>query len=170
MMIQKKSILLIPRLLLIIIFTAGTSQNLIHAQDHKQEIEQTITQEELTNTTEHELSQSEDSGHSSDMSPLFFLIIALIIGAATKHFLKKSPLPYTVSLLIIGLGLGALTRLGYFGNWNLLLFKLDTNSIGKAIAWAGHIDPHLILYIFLPTLIFEAAFAMDVHTFKKSFA
>ncbi|MFW5721407.1 MAG: cation:proton antiporter, partial [Bacteroidota bacterium] len=26
------------------------------------------------------------------------------------------------------------------------------------------------LYIFLPTLIFEAAFAMDVHTFKKSFA
>ena len=30
-------------------------------------------------------------------------------------------------------------------------------------------DPHLILYVFLPILIFEAAFALDMHTFKKSF-
>ncbi|MEA2106981.1 MAG: cation:proton antiporter [Bacteroidota bacterium] len=169
MMIPKKSFSLISRLLLIIIFTAGTSQNLVHAQNYKQEIEQTITQEDLTNSAKHELSDDENSGHSSNMSPLFFLIIALIIGAGTRHFLKKSPLPYTVSLLIIGLGLGALSRLGYFGHWNLLLFKLDTNFMGEAITWAGHIDPHLILYIFLPTLIFEAAFAMDVHTFKKSF-
>ena len=27
----------------------------------------------------------------------------------------------------------------------------------------------LILYVFLPILIFEAGFALDVHTFKKSF-
>jgi NhaP-type Na+/H+ or K+/H+ antiporter/CRP-like cAMP-binding protein len=36
------------------------------------------------------------------------------------------------------------------------------------VEWAGNIDPHVILFVFLPTLIFEAAFAMDVHTFKKS--
>ncbi|MFC1617520.1 cation:proton antiporter, partial [Candidatus Margulisiibacteriota bacterium] len=30
-------------------------------------------------------------------------------------------------------------------------------------------SPHIILFIFLPTLIFEAAFALDVHIFKKSF-
>ena len=30
-------------------------------------------------------------------------------------------------------------------------------------------DGHLILYVFLPILIFEAGFALDVHTFKKSF-
>ena len=29
-------------------------------------------------------------------------------------------------------------------------------------------DPHLMLYIFLPTLIFESAFVMDVHTFRKT--
>ena len=40
--------------------------------------------------------------------------------------------------------------------------------LGQSLDWAGKIDPHLILYVFLPTLIFEAAFAMDVHTFKKS--
>ena len=33
----------------------------------------------------------------------------------------------------------------------------------------GNLDGHLILYVFLPILIFEAGFALDVHTFKKSF-
>ena len=37
-----------------------------------------------------------------------------------------------------------------------------------AIHWGAQMDPHLILYVFLPVLIFEAAFALDMHTFKKS--
>src|SRR3990172_7898162 len=94
------------------------------------------------------------------MDPLFFIIIALVIGAATRHFLRKSPLPFTVMLLLIGLGLGVASRLGYFEG--------GLDSLGHAIKWAGNIDPHVILFVFLPTLIFEAAFAMDVHTFKKS--
>ena len=163
MNISKRRNSLISIFLLILVFQVAASQNIVHAQHHAQDIEQTITETQ-------ENSKDENTEHNSDMSPLFFLIIALIIGAGTRHFLKKSPLPYTVSLLLIGLGLGALTRLGYFGEWNLLLFNFDTSFMGKAIGWAGHIDPHLILYIFLPTLIFEAAFAMDVHTFKKSFA
>lgn len=32
----------------------------------------------------------------------------------------------------------------------------------------AQMDPHLMLTIFLPTLIFESAFVMDVHTFKKT--
>ena len=30
------------------------------------------------------------------------------------------------------------------------------------------IDPHLMLFIFLPTLIFESAFVMNGHTFRKT--
>ena len=41
---------------------------------------------------------------------LFFLIVALVIGAATRHFLQKIPLPFTVLLLLIGLAMGALNR------------------------------------------------------------
>ena len=44
---------------------------------------------------------------------------------------------------------------------------IDTTS--GAITWGGNLDGHLILYVFLPILIFEAGFALDVHTFKKSF-
>lgn len=108
-------------------------------------------------TNEH---KAGESGHHSDMSPLFFVIIALIIGAATRHFLRKSPIPYTVTLLIFGLLIGIAVRMGIFDGWG--------EAFSNAVRWAGHIDPHLILYVFLPTLIFEAAFAMDVHTFKKS--
>jgi len=107
--------------------------------------------------------------HQSNMYPLLFIIIALIIGAGTRHWLRKSPLPFTVSLLIIGLGLGAANRLGWFEIWHLGSLALNVDWLGQSLNWAGRIDPHLILYVFLPTLIFEAAFAMDVHTFKKSF-
>src|SRR3989304_4885557 len=49
-----------------------------------------------------------EGGHNSDMSPLFFVIIALIIGAATRQMLSKTFLPFTVSLLLIGIILGIL--------------------------------------------------------------
>ncbi|HEC44433.1 MAG TPA: cyclic nucleotide-binding domain-containing protein [Bacteroides sp.] len=109
-----------------------------------------------------------EGGHKSNMFPLLFIIIALIIGAGTRHWLRKSPLPFTVSLLIIGLGLGAANRLGWFEVWHIGSLSLNIDWLGQSLNWAGKIDPHLILYVFLPTLIFEAAFAMDVHTFKKS--
>ncbi|MFC2087382.1 cation:proton antiporter [Bacteroidota bacterium] len=63
-------------------------------------------------------------------------------------------------MLIIGIGLGFISRLGLLENG----FK----TLDISLKWAGEIDPHLILFVFLPTLIFEAAFALDVHTFKKS--
>ena len=94
------------------------------------------------------------------MSPLFFIIASLFIGILCKHFLKKVPIPFTVILLIIGIFLGAVHRFDWLENISLL---------DESIFWAGHIKPEIILYVFLPTLIFEAAFDLDVHTFKKSF-
>ena len=94
------------------------------------------------------------------MSPLFFIIASLFIGIICKHFLKKVPIPFTVILLIIGLILGVVHRFEWLENISLL---------DESIFWAGHIKPEIILYVFLPTLIFEAAFDLDVHTFKKSF-
>ncbi len=156
-------------LLFFLIITLSLSlQNNVLAQEHEKEETEVSVHQDQTNT--HEEVHAEESGHTGTMSPLFFIIIALIIGAGTRHFLKKSPLPFTVSLLLIGLVLGVLSRMGYFGEWNIIGIKLNATFLSDAIGWAGNIDPHLILYIFLPTLIFEAAFAMDVHTFKKTSA
>ena len=50
------------------------------------------------------------SGGHDYLYGLFFLIVSLVIGAATRHFLQRVPLPFTVLLLLIGLGMGALNR------------------------------------------------------------
>ena len=153
------------------------------------------------------------SGGHDYLYGLFFLIIALVIGAATSHFLKKVPLPFTVLLLLIGLGMGGLNR--YYiekagpaatehaeaghaehgepgheehaagaqhdehdaeagheehaaGAHDDGLWHKIVHTLSAAITWGGSMDGHLILYVFLPILIFEAGFALDVHTFKKS--
>ncbi len=107
-------------------------------------------------------------GHEPDLAPLVFIIGALLIGSIIRHLLRNSPIPYTVLLLLIGLAAGVLVRLGLFESWNLGLFEMDVSIISKTVDWAANIDPHMLLFVFLPVLIFEAAFAMDVHTFKKS--
>ena len=108
---------------------------------------------------------------------LFFLILSLIIGAAARHFLHKVPLPFTVVLMLIGLGLGFAFRGAHEGSAHAdghgaghdgFLAKL-MDALRGSVEWGANLDPHLILYVFLPILIFEAAYALDVHVFKKSF-
>jgi NhaP-type Na+/H+ and K+/H+ antiporter len=53
------------------------------------------------------------------------------------------------------------------GHEGVLSILLDT--LRGSIEWGANLDPHLILYVLLPILIFEAAYALDVHVFKKSF-
>ncbi|HPQ33954.1 MAG TPA: cation:proton antiporter [Tenuifilaceae bacterium] len=114
-------------------------------------------------------SEGGDHGSHASMAPLLFIILALFIGTATRYWLRNFAIPYTISLLIIGLVLGVANRAGFFSEFLHIGHGSGLFIFSESIDWAGHIDPHLILYIFLPTLIFEAAFAMHVHTFKKSF-
>ncbi|XP_071957219.1 sperm-specific sodium:proton exchanger-like isoform X2 [Antedon mediterranea] len=67
------------------------------------------------------------------------------------------PTPYTILFLF---GCCALGGLGILSN------RFGTVSLYTGMA---HMDPHLIMHVFLPVLIFESAFAMDVHIFLKSF-
>ncbi len=165
---MKKRLITLSIIILSIIFI---SNKFNFAQQHN-ENQNHSKQEHIEQTDSHEQNNhSEEEGeHQNNMYPLLFVIIALLIGAATRHFFRKSPLPYTVTLLLIGIILGALFRMGALDTWDLGFTEINVSFLQESIRWAGHIDPHLILYVFLPTLIFEAAFAMDVHTFRKSFA
>ncbi len=117
----------------------------------------------MEHNAEHVVEHAEHAVSSGQLG-LLFLILALVIGAATRFFLRKTPVPYTVALLIAGLGLGVMERNHWLSGEGIL------GEIGSAINLASQIDPHFILFVFLPTLIFEAAFAMDVHVFKRSIA
>lgn len=117
-----------------------------------------------------EAAHEEDHGgeHGPNTDALFFIIVALLIGTGVRHFLKRTPLPFTVLLLLIGLGLGILNRLGFLSSWNLGFTHLNVSFFSDSLNWAANMDPHMLLFVFLPILIFEAAFAMDVHVFKKT--
>lgn len=67
--------------------------------------------------------------------------------------LKKLQVPYTVMLLIFGCLFG------------LLSSRMPELQVYTALTRA---DPHVILHIFLPILLFESAFSTDIHTFLQS--
>ncbi|WP_036481666.1 Na+/H+ antiporter [Myxosarcina sp. GI1] len=78
---------------------------------------------------------------SSEVELLLLLLIACL-GAVT---LKKFKIPYTVGLVVIGLGLGFLSP---------LVFAAD--PLGSLT-----LSPDIILFIFIPPLIFESSIALD---------
>jgi len=112
--------------------------------------------------------EEHENAHHTNTAPLFFIILAIFIGVATRHFLKNTPFPFTVLLLIIGIILGVCNRLGFFDGIDIASFEFKLDSLSNSIDFAANMDPHLLLFIFLPILIFEASYAMDLHTFKKS--
>lgn len=99
---------------------------------------------------------------ATGMLILVFIVAALFIGSAVRHLLKKSNIPYTVVLLVIGLGLGLVQRSD--------LFSQNLHTADATLELVSSIEPHLILLLFLPILIFESVFAMEVHLFRRIFS
>lgn len=95
------------------------------------------------------------------LSPLLLAIGGLIIGAILKSLLKHSRLPYTVGLFLVGLAVGIGNRSGIFH---------FSENLSSAITSVANINPDLILYLFLPVLIFDAAYELNLHIFKKTLA
>ena len=84
-----------------------------------------------------------------------YVFMGLLIGGICREINKKLKIPYTPLLLIFGILIGYQSKeLGLFGQSTILMTK---------------IDPHGILMIFIPTLIFESAMNMDWFVFKKAF-
>ena len=83
---------------------------------------------------------------------LLLLFIFLLIGQVFKQISAWSGIPFTTIICVIGL------LIGYFHS---AFGKLEEPLQG----WS-EMDPHLLMMIFLPALIFESAFNSDWHIFK----
>ncbi|MFT5132508.1 MAG: CPA1 family monovalent cation:H+ antiporter [Gammaproteobacteria bacterium] len=86
-------------------------------------------------------------------------IILIIMGLLTVAMIaaaicKNLPIPYTVFLVILGVLLGSMAR-----NWPQL-----------AQLQAFQLTPELVLFLFLPALIFESAFNLDARQLIKDLA
>ncbi|MED6176857.1 Son of sevenless 1, partial [Stylosanthes scabra] len=101
---------------------------------------------------------STETGNPSDA--VIFFGISMVLGIACRHILRGTRVPYTVALLIIGIALGSIE----YGTHHRL------GRIGDGIRIWADIDPELLLAVFLPALLFESSFSMEVHQIKRCIA
>ncbi|XP_031110649.1 sodium/hydrogen exchanger 8 isoform X2 [Ipomoea triloba] len=102
----------------------------------------------------------EEGSSGTEYNPtdaVIFVGISLVLGIACRHVLRGTRVPYTVALLILGIGLGALD----YGKHSQL------GKLGNGIRIWANIDPDLLLAVFLPALLFESSFSMEMHQIKR---
>ena len=94
--------------------------------------------------------------HAMPIPELVVAVVGLLlVAAATKGLADRMRLPFTVMLVLVGIGL---RELGEIGPAALhLLAEL-------------RVAPEVILFVFLPTLVFESAFNMDARLLRRNLA
>ena len=102
--------------------------------------------------THHEQISVNHDDHGVKLEVLLILFIFMLVAQLFKQFSSWSGIPFTTNITILGL------LIGYFHS---SLGKLD-----QAILIWSELDPHLLMMIFLPALIFESAFNSDWHIIK----
>lgn len=88
---------------------------------------------------------------------ILFIGVSLVLGLCCRHLLKGTRVPYTVALLLLGIALGA----SEYGTSGTL------GTLGESIRMWSNINPSLILFVFLPALLFDSSFSMEVHQIKR---
>ncbi|MBZ0136309.1 MAG: cation:proton antiporter [Planctomycetes bacterium] len=86
--------------------------------------------------------------------------VVLAVGAGVRLAAKRFKFPYSVAMLVLGLGLGALLML--LRAHNALPDGLHELASGTPL------NTDLILYVFVPTLVFESALSLDTYHFARN--
>ncbi len=113
--------------------------------------------------------------HGTEFAVVITMTIALAVGVATRAIASRLRFPYTIAMLVIGIGVGVALKQPFFDLEDVMRSFADPHFhphpgqyLVFALGSARDISPDLIMFVFLPALIFESAFAIDLHTFKKT--
>lgn len=109
----------------------------------------------MTNLAADAHAAADHGAHIHSYMVLLFLFFALFFGLLSRHLLSNVPIPYTGLLLLWGLCFGYLDKHG------------DLDHLGDSLKYWRGMDPHLMLHIFIPALLFGSAFTMDLHLVRK---
>ena len=102
--------------------------------------------------------------------PMLWLFVVLTMGCFVKLLLQKLKekknigMPYSVVLLSLGMFLGALA---WTEEASSALPDSDSDIWTLSLSSWTEMDPRLILFIFLPALIFEGAASTDYYVFRR---
>ncbi|MCB2107821.1 MAG: cation:proton antiporter [Rhodobacteraceae bacterium] len=94
------------------------------------------------------------TAHESAVGELVIVVVLLLlIAAGVRAVSKTAQFPFTVLLVLFGVAVAELSSLDFVQASGLLNLQLSRDAI---------------LYVFLPTLIFESAFHMDVRHLRDN--
>ena len=97
------------------------------------------------------------SGHEvAAETEVFLLVLCMIVGLVFRQF---KGFPYTVLLLAGGAAFQCM--FGY------IITPIGGQEDPQFLLIIRNLDPHVILYVFLPALIFESAYYTNPHVFIK---
>lgn len=97
--------------------------------------------------------------HGPELQVVFILAVALALGAAMRAVSRKTKLPYTITMLVLGAAFGLLLPRTFGGAHDSMLML---------IAHGSEISSDLILFVFLPALVFESAYSIELGDFKRN--
>jgi len=92
------------------------------------------------------------------LNTIILIMAGILIGVLVKVLTRYVKVPYTVLLFAIGIVLGILSK----------TCLADLPFTTEGIRLISEMDPDIILYVFLPILVFDAAYEMDLHVFRKT--
>ena len=97
------------------------------------------------------LKAAEDAQDDISISVIFLMVFLLFVVGISSLILTRLRFPFTIGLVIVGL------LCSWLGDWWAL-----------PLLPRVHLTENLILYIFLPALIFDAALSLDVRSLVKN--
>lgn len=94
--------------------------------------------------------------HGTELTVIAIVSLILVMGAGARVLSQRIKFPYTVLMLLVGAGVGTFLRL--------------SQAAGPALSHLHQspISADLVIFVFLPALVFESAFALDTHAFRKN--
>lgn len=96
-----------------------------------------------------------------ELSIVLSVGLVLVVGGLARALARVTAIPHTLLMLLAGLAAGgALQSLGPHAH----------GPLPAALRTSAEVSPELILFVFLPALVFESAFAMDFHQFRRHLA
>ncbi len=98
--------------------------------------------------------------HGLELSIVLIVCLTLTIGAAMRLACGFLRVPYTVAMLLAGILTGAGMHVLQWRGWDSRWLEM--------LEHGADISPNLILFIFVPALVFESAFAVEVYAFRKN--
>lgn len=98
--------------------------------------------------------------HGIEFTIVVIVGVCLVAGAATRVLSQRTGVPHTIALLVLGFLVGGGVELG--GD------AAHHDALHHALQLGVQISPNLIIFVFLPALVFESAFAMEVYGFRRN--